>query len=465
VPDYEVSGDVDLPADGILTTDVTLAASIDDGDGGTWTATVAIAQSQTADNTGVADLLTDIQNALVTAEVLDGGSPTGAYASQFITAASRSGRLVLSGERPFTIDGDDSTATAEIGLTGIGPGSDGVATQPAPYEELFPYDDEASQRVTLPASRSVVDDVTLHMRVYDSYPGPESEYDVTIPAALTANNTTIDDLIDDINGVLPADVRAEEEDGFIVFVCDHQFQIEYSSENEKLLGLVDMPTEQLDANRASNDGVLTDDVTLVLWVNLGMQKIVGEVTIPAAATADNGDGGMIMDLVLDIQEALNTASYVNLDGDVYGNDPATEYFGDDPVTVGGAADPIVKVKLKNGKILLASQYELQVFSEFSDPEVGTLQSEHAELLGLDSVAGGGERESTRPFNIIAAASGSEVIFGSVENPAGSVYIAGSVFSDHQITLVEGPDTKLDLDWSALLQKRATWNSRPKTRSP
>ena len=60
-------------------------------------------------------------------------------------------------------------------------------------------------------------------------------------------------------------------------------------------------------------------------------------------------------------------------------------------------------------------------------------------------------ESSRPFNIIAAASGSDVVFGSVTNPAGLLYIAGSVLSDHQISLIEGPSTDLDLDWSALLQ--------------
>ena len=52
---------------------------------------------------------------------------------------------------------------------------------------------------------------------------------------------------------------------------------------------------------------------------------------------------------------------------------------------------------------------------------------------------------------MADAAGSEVVFGSAEHPAASVYIAGSVLSDHQITLVEGPATNLDLDWPALLQ--------------
>ena len=58
-----------------------------------------------------------------------------------------------------------------------------------------------------------------------------------------------------------------------------------------------MPVEEIDANRSSNTGVLSDDVTIVLWVNLGMQKIVGEVTLPAAITADNRSKGKIMDLV------------------------------------------------------------------------------------------------------------------------------------------------------------------------
>ena len=213
-----------------------------------------------------------------------------------------------------------------------------------------------------------------------------------------------------------------------------------------------MPNEQIDANRASNNGVLVEDSTFVLWVNLGTQKIVGEVTVEAADTIDNADGGMIMDLMLDLQEALNTTDFYNLEGDIYGNSP-DELFSDDPLTVGGAADPIVKVKLKNGKILLAGQYEMQIFSSFVDLDLpgGIFESDGAEQLGFDTVALGGDVASSRPFNIIAGAAGSEVIFGSVENPAGDVYIAGSVLSDHQITLVEGPETNLDLDWSALLQ--------------
>ena len=73
-----------------------------------------------------------------------------------------------------------------------------------------------------------------------------------------------------------------------------------------------------------------------------------------------------MDLMLDLQEALNTTNFYNLDGDLYGNSP-DELFSNDPLTVGGVADPIVKVKLKNGKILLAGQYEMQIFSSVLRP--------------------------------------------------------------------------------------------------
>ncbi|MFZ7125839.1 MAG: hypothetical protein ACOWWM_06760, partial [Desulfobacterales bacterium] len=264
------------------------------------------------------------------------------------------------------------------------------------------------------------------------------------------NNTSIDDLIADINsilGPLASDIWALEDEGSIVFESGSTFFIEYSSIHESLLGLTDMPAEEIEANRSSNSGVLSDDVTLVVWVNLGTRKIVGEVTVSAADTADNDSKGAIMDLVLNIQEALNTASYVNLDGEAY-----TDDFSNDPVTVGGVADPIVKVKLKNGKILFASQYQFKILPQFADPAGGPdLVSSNAGLLGLDTVADGIDVDSSRPFNIIAAAAGSEVIFGSPENPLGELYMAGSVLSDHQITLVEGPDTNLDLDWSALMQ--------------
>ncbi|MEM2990727.1 MAG: hypothetical protein QXQ02_06040, partial [Halobacteria archaeon] len=458
-PGYEIEGDDPLVASGILTSDVSLEIKMDNGAGGIWTATVEIPQSETATNTGVEDLLIDIENAFINAQVLDGGIPTGSYASQFIQVSSRSGKLVLKGSREFTIDGDTSINTGQIGLTSVGPGSDATAVQPPPVQELYPYDEVTNERISLPASRGLSGDVRLDLRIFDvAYPGIISEYTVIIPGASTADNTSIDDLVDDINSVLPAGIWAKEEDGFIVFESQNKFHIEYKSENENLLGLTVMPHEDdIKANRSSNDGVLPDDVTFVLWVNLGDQKIIGEVTIPRAETLDNADEGMIMDLMLDLQTALNNATYVNLDGEPYGDgllrgEAHEENFADDPVTVGGIADPIVRIKLKNGKILFASQYYFKILPSFPDPNGGSdFESEHAEILGLDRVADGVGVESSRPFNIIAKAAGSEVIFGSVENPVRELYIAGSVLSDHQITMVEGPDTDLDLDWSSLLQ--------------
>ncbi|MEM4406491.1 MAG: calcium-binding protein, partial [Candidatus Methanomethylicaceae archaeon] len=458
-PDYEIEGDDSLVASGVLTSNVSLEIAIDDGAGGIWTATVEIPQSETVTNTGVEDLLIDIENAFINAQVLDEGIPTGSYASQFIQVSSRSGKLVLKGSREFTIDGDTSINPGQIGLTSVGPGSDATAVQPPPVQELYPYDEVTNERISLPASRGLSGDVRLDLRIFDvAYPESISEYTVIIPGASTADNTSIDDLVDDINSVLPTGIWAKEEDGFIVFESQNKFHIEYKSENENLLGLTVMPHEDdIKANRSSNDGVLPDDVTFVLWVNLGDQKIVGEVTIPRAETLDNADEGMMMDLMLDLQTALNNATYVNLDGEPYGDgllrgEAHEENFADDPVTVGGVADPIVRIKLKNGKILFASQYYFKILPSFPNPNGGSdFESEHAEILGLDTVADGKEVESSRPFNIIAKAAGSEVIFGSVENPVEELYIAGSVLSDHQITMVEGPETDLDLDWSSLLQ--------------
>jgi len=458
-PDYEIEADNVLVASGVLTADVTLEIKIDDGSGGTLTATVVIPQSETANNTSVEGLLLDIENAFIVAKIFDDGITTGSYASQFIKVSSRSGKLLLEGSREFTINGDNTINPNQIGLTSVGPGSDVTAVKPAPVNELFPYDEISNKRIKLPPSRGLSDDVRLDLRVFDvSYPGIISEYTVIIPEVSTAENTSIGDLIDDINAVLPSGIWAKEEDGFIVFESNYKFHIEYKSENENLLGLTILPHENdINANRSSNDGVLTDDVKFVLWVNLGVQKIVGEVTIPASVTSENKTEGMIMDLMLDIQTALNNATYVNLDGEPYGDgflngEPHEENFADDPVTVGGVADPIVRVKLKNGKILFSSQYYFKILPSFPDPNGGSdFQSEHTELLGLDKVADGTGVESSRPFNIIASASGSEVIFGSVENPVKDLYIAGSVLSDHQIRMVEGPGTDLDLDWSALLQ--------------
>ena len=215
-PDYEVEGLVDLPSDGILTADITLEITLDDGDGGTWTATVEILQSDTATNTGIPDLITDIQNALVAAEVHDSlDQHTGAYASQFVSVVSRGDRLVLSCERAFTIDGDDSSDASEIGLTTLGPGSDLTAVQPPAYQALFPYDTVEGERISLPASRDFTAPVTLDFRIAPTEPWdpddipfePWDEISVTIPVPGSTEGTTLDDLITHINAYLPTQIE------------------------------------------------------------------------------------------------------------------------------------------------------------------------------------------------------------------------------------------------------------------
>ena len=74
--DYQVTATTNLINSGVLTSGVTLVISMDDGAGGTWDTNVVIEQAETTANTGVNDLLNDIENALVSAAVLDGA---GAY--------------------------------------------------------------------------------------------------------------------------------------------------------------------------------------------------------------------------------------------------------------------------------------------------------------------------------------------------------------------------------------------------
>ena len=117
---------------------MTLVLQISDGAGGTWDATVVVAQSATTPNTSVNDLLLDIENALTIAQVLDEGVPTGTYASAYIAVGTRSDRLVLSSTGAFTIDGDTTIGADRLGLAGVGPGSDVAAVQPPAVEELAP---------------------------------------------------------------------------------------------------------------------------------------------------------------------------------------------------------------------------------------------------------------------------------------------------------------------------------------
>ena len=182
----------------------------------------------------------------------------------------------------------------------------------------------------------------------------------------------------------------------------------------------------------SSLGQLTADVVLAITVDRVDFTYAGTASLTAAATADNSG---IADLVADLQAALEAGNYTiatsNDPGDV-GNS-FTE-FPDDPSTT-GLVDPDITIKLRNGKLLLTSPYDISI----NDTSVNSLQ------LGVD--VSGGSLNSSRLYAIDAAQPGSTVSIGAANGPNGKLSIGGKVRAHSTINLYSGtsPDG-IDIDF-------------------
>ena len=460
--------DVDgaLIVNGVLVTDLLLGVDVTTGVQGYQSlVTVAVSATDGTDgspvNTNLADLAADIDSALE--DVLDGGSD----GFDEIAVSVVSGRLFFSDTTPETISELEievlSTENAHlVGITAVDSATV-IAEREPPLQRITPAD-------PVPAA-APGSNVVLDLRIYEDvdrldsdlslYNATLTEATVTLSDAVTSGNTTLGELRTQLQAALDVAlgpdtivVELNAEDDRLTFTADTLFwQIKHTSENEDLLGLSPMPNDLVIANRASDKGVLPDDVTLNVWVNIGTKKIEGTVVVPKAETEDNID---ISELVSDIQDSLDGVhgSVTYLDElDVaqpgYRDQSYTPYafadFADDPVTTGGVADPLIKVKLKHSKILFTSAYDFEI-----RPGIPHQDETYAELVGLTRVGYGDEtRASERPFNVIAEADGSTVTFSS-DAPSSLVYVAGSVLSERQITMSGGADT-LELDWSGRLE--------------
>jgi len=187
--------------------------------------------------------------------------------------------------------------------------------------------------------------------------------------------------------------------------------------------------------RDNEDGVLGQDVTLRVTLDKVSFQAVADVTVTAAATADNQ---AIQDLVADLQAALDAAQFT-----VTASTDQAVAVGDSYTTEDPENDPDFAVKILEGRVILGSPYEIGVLAEGSVA---------ADALGFDLTDG--DLTSSRRFSIDAAGDGAVANIGAPNGSNGKITIGGRVRADSAINLFSGtsPDgTDIDLLTSGLLE--------------
>jgi len=182
------------------------------------------------------------------------------------------------------------------------------------------------------------------------------------------------------------------------------------------------------------DGKLAADVTLALFINKVDFTYSGLATITVAAASDNNG---IADLVADIQRAIEAATYTVLTSNNVGHAVGSNYthMADDPDTA-GVVDPDIKVRIRDGKVLLTSPYKFEIRGA----------SVNAHALGFNTAFGA--ITSSIYYAIYAPGVGSVVTLGAPAGPNGKLYIGGKVLAHTAIALytgesADGVDIKLD----------------------
>ncbi|MGI9133710.1 MAG: hypothetical protein ACR2I0_07175, partial [Rhodoferax sp.] len=202
----------------------------------------------------------------------------------------------------------------------------------------------------------------------------------------------------------------------------------------------------------SADGKLARDVTLVVRYDRVSFTVEAAVTIHASDTSTNTT---LSDLTTDISNALAAANWKVMQSD---GPPATPVLGKEyagfatmPGYVAGeVAD--VRAKLREGHIVLAGPYAMQVLAS-SSATGSTQTSVNAADLGVFS---GSQTalESGRRYAVDAAAAGSTVTIGKPGGPNGKLYIAGKVRAYSAINLNSGTSADgrdIDLDATGVLE--------------
>ena len=362
-----------VPNTGELVRDVVLIIRIDEVDAGNVDedvddvlyGAVTIPASATTGNTTVSELVANVNAALATAQIprYEGELEFGDY----IAAEERDGTLVLVGTHPFKV----KSATQNGVLLGMPTAEDQVASYVF-FEAGYTAD------VDIP-SAVLANPVTLDVEI--TRPGEIST--VSVPIPVDGTNSTLEDLIVDINAALRLagleDIGASLDGDRLVLDSLYDFAVLDTSTNAGLLGITtfdgegkaastrqDPQYELAAANAVPTVGVLAEDVTLeIIATDSDDNTTTVEVTVRRADTLDNTS---VADLAQDVADAI---------------------AGEDISVDAESVD--IEVSADGFKLLFAS--------ETIDIEI-TPDSVAADLLGLADVAGGSERRvQPRPVGL------------------------------------------------------------------
>lgn len=270
----------------------------------------------------------------------------------------------------------------------------------------------------------------------------EAEKQIRVGVGLKAGRS-----IDLVGGTGSADTNSRYADRGIVLQGSAQLEtwLENSTINLNAPGRIDVlapaHTNEILAQAwpyAAN-GVLPQDVTLDLVLDKVSYDISATVTLSAADTADNTS---INDLLKDIQAALEAADWkiTRSDVDAYTVGDSYTDFADDPSSA--LVDPDMKVKLRDGRLILTGPYSMTLKSS----------SGNADLLGFDTVSD--DLTSGLYYAIDARNAGSVVNLGAENGPNQKIYVAGKVIANKAINMYSGtsPDGKdIDIDATGVLE--------------
>jgi len=314
-----------VPTTGQLVRDVVLVIRIEETDlDDVLLDAVTISAADTDDNTGIADLVDDINDAFADHDIWRYSEEL--YFSDYLIAAEQDGTLLILGTHDFKI----KSASQNVSLLGMTPEEDLVA-EPS-YFDVYLIAEAAPPSVVL------TDAVTLDLEINRG--GEPASYSIVIP--VDGTNATLEDLVEDIN----TKFTQAGADDLIIFIDEawlgiqglYDFRILATSVNAGLLGLstvaagynvaglripeadsvADVVANDLfDALIAADDNlaseVLDGSVTLDITIDREGVPTSGSVVIAVDETNESYD-----DLLEDINEALGIAGFSDISAELNG---------------------------------------------------------------------------------------------------------------------------------------------------
>ena len=389
-PDAQLIASAALPTTGQLIADVTLDLFMEnEATGDTYTDSVTITAASTAGNSTRADLAATIEATL--------------NATDFAPID-----VALSGDKLiFTSLGYDfeiRDTSENLNLLGFREDWETVE-----YRELS----ELLTSGTVPNTGELARDVVLIIRIDETDAGNvDEEVDdvlygaVTIPASATNGNTTVAELVADVNAALASTqipryegelefgdyITAEERDGTLVLVGTHPFKVKSATQNGELLGIT--ASEDLTASYVFFDASYTADADLpsaVLTSPVSLDVEItrpGEISTVSVAIPVDGTNATLEDLVGDVNVALRLAGLEDITATLGGNRLVLESLYDFAVLDTSTNANLLGITIFDGEGKAASdrpesQYELVAENAF--PTVGVLAEDVTlEVIATDS---------------------------------------------------------------------------------